>query len=93
VPTADITASPEAAAEPAGALVRERLAACVDRVDCDPVYRWDGEVVADEKAVLLAETTDRQHGALVDRAVELHPYDAPCIERFGEADIQAALAA
>ena len=43
-------------------LVEERLAACVNRVACDSVYRWEGEVVTDDEVVLLAKTTDDRYG-------------------------------
>lgn len=84
MPTVYITAPPEAADDIARTLVEERLAACVNRVGCDSVYRWDGEVHTDEEVILLAKTTDDAYTALKDRVIELHPYDVPCIERFEE---------
>ena len=48
MPTVYITAPPGEAPDIAQTLVAERLAACVNRFDCDSVYRWDGEVHADE---------------------------------------------
>ena len=86
MPTVYITAPPEAAPELARTLVEERLAACVNRLPCDSVYRWDGEIHTDEEVVLLAKTTDERYADLRDRVVELHPYDVPCIERFDESD-------
>ena len=64
-----------------------RLAACVNRLDCRSTYRWEGEVVTDEEEILLAKTTADGVDALVDRIVELHPYDVPCVETFGEEDV------
>lgn len=84
MPTAYVTAPPGAAADIAETLVEERLAACVNTVACDSVYRWEGEVVRDEEVVLLAKTTDATYGELETRVVELHPYDVPCVERFDE---------
>ena len=86
MPTVYITAPPEAAPDLARLLVEERLAACVNRVDCDSVYRWEGEVHADPEVVLLAKTTAESYQALVERVREVHPYDVPCIERFDETD-------
>jgi periplasmic divalent cation tolerance protein len=87
MPTAYITAPPDAADTLARTLVEERLAACVNRLSCDSVYRWDGDLHDDEEVILLAKTTDAAYPALRDRVVELHPHDVPCIERFDEDDV------
>lgn len=92
MPTAYITAPEDAAADLARTLVEERLAACVNRIDCDSVYRWEGEVVTDEEVILLAKTTDDGYDALAARVEERHPYDVPCIERFEETDLLPAFA-
>lgn len=84
MPTAYVTAPPEAAPELAKTLVEERLAACVNRFDCRSTFRWDGDVVAEDEVILLAKTTDAGYGELESRIAELHPYDVPCIERFDE---------
>lgn len=86
MPTAYITAPPNRADAIASTLVEERLAACVNSVDCRSVYRWDGEIVRDEEVVLLAKTTDERYAALESRVEEIHPHDVPCIERFEEID-------
>jgi periplasmic divalent cation tolerance protein len=90
--TVYLTAPPDAAADIARTLVDERLAACVNRIPCQSVYRWEGAVHADDEEVLLAKTTADRYDALVDRAVALHPYDVPCVERFDEADVEGAFA-
>jgi periplasmic divalent cation tolerance protein len=87
MPTIYITVPEEAAEEIAQTLVAERLAACVNSVTCDSIYRWEGEVQTDAEEILLAKTTDERYPDLRDRVVELHPYEVPCIERFDEADI------
>ncbi|WP_276271696.1 divalent-cation tolerance protein CutA [Haloarcula litorea] len=86
MPTAFVTVPPAEADELARTLVEERLAACVNRLDCDSVYRWDGEVHDEGEVVLLAKTTADRYSALVDRVETLHPYEVPCIERFDETD-------
>ncbi len=93
MPTAFVTAPAADADDIAHALVSERLAACVNRVDCDSVYRWEGEVHYDEEVILLAKTTDDRYDQLEARVAELHPYDVPCIERFDESDELPAFAA
>lgn len=90
MPTVYITAPPSAADELAQGLVEHQLAACVNRVDCQSTYRWEGDLVEDTEVILLAKTTDETYPALVDHVHERHPYDVPCIERFDEDDIDAA---
>ncbi|WP_458188973.1 divalent-cation tolerance protein CutA [Haladaptatus sp. NG-WS-4] len=84
MPTAYITAPPDAADTLAELLVETRLAACVNRFPCTSVYRWEGDVVRDEEVVLLAKTTDERWDELVARVETEHPYEVPCIERFDE---------
>ncbi|WP_248896445.1 divalent-cation tolerance protein CutA [Haloplanus halobius] len=80
--TVYVTVPREDASHLARRLVDERLAACVNVVDCQSVYRWDGDVTADDEAILLAKTTDGRYDEMVDRVGEWHPYDVPCIERL-----------
>lgn len=87
MPTAYITAPPDVGAELADLLVEERLAACVNLVECRSTYRWDDEVHRDPEAILLAKTTEARFEDLVDRVEAEHPYDVPCIERFDEAQL------
>ena len=62
------------------ALVRERLAACVNIVDgMRSLYWWDDAVQEDTEAVLIAKTTRARLDSLVERAKALHSYDCPCI--------------
>lgn len=92
VPTAYITAPPEAAADIAETLVEERLAACVNRVDCHSTYRWEGTVHEEPEVILLAKTTGDRFDDLRERVLDLHPHDVPCIERFDEASVLEAFA-
>ena len=87
MPTVYVTAPREAAGDLAGRLVEERLAACVNVVDCESTYRWEGEVHEEPESILLAKTTDEACEALIARVAELHPYDVPCIERFEESHV------
>jgi len=62
----------------AGALVAERLAACVNRLPgIASTYRWQGEVTTDSEHLLLIKTTAARFEALRARLLELHPYDLP----------------
>ncbi len=62
----------------AEALVGERLAACVNRVDgVRSVYRWQGEVERAEECLLIAKTTAACLERLIARTRELHAYSVP----------------
>ena len=87
MPTIYVTAPREDAAAIARELVERRLAACVNTVDCDSTYRWDGEIHHEGESILLAKTTDDRVEALVEAVGELHPYEVPCIERFDETEV------
>ena len=93
MPTVYITAPPDAAEALARDLVDRRLAACVNRVQCQSSYRWEGEVVDDAEVILLAKTTEERYEALAAFVEEAHPHDVPCLERFDEADVLSPFAA
>lgn len=90
MPTVYVTAPREDARDLAESLVEHRHAACVNLLECESVYRWEGDVVADDEAVLLAKTTADAYADLVAFVEEHHPYDVPCIERFDEDDAEPA---
>lgn len=93
MPTAYVTAPRDAAANLAEFLIEERLAACVNVVDCESYYRWDGTVHAgDAEAILFAKTTAERYPDLRDALAAEHPEDVPCIERFDETDVLDAYA-
>ena len=88
MPTIYATAPRDAADDLARFLVEKRLAACVNVVDCDSVYRWEGTLYdGDEEAILFAKTTDERYPDLKRELEAEHPDDVPCIERFDEADV------
>lgn len=86
MPTAYITTPPAVAEEIARTIVEERLAACVNRFECQSIYRWDEEVHAEDEVVLLAKTSMTAWPSLRDRVTALHPHDVPCVELFEETD-------
>jgi periplasmic divalent cation tolerance protein len=68
----------EEAGRIAAALVDEGLAACVNVVErCRSVYRWKGETVVDDEALLMAKTRRTAFEAIARRVSELHSYDVP----------------
>ena len=62
----------------AGALVEQRLAACVNTVDnVVSTYRWQGKVHADDEVLLLIKTTEDRYAALEQAIGTLHGYELP----------------
>jgi periplasmic divalent cation tolerance protein len=88
MPTAYITAPRKAASDLAEFLVEAELAACVNVVDCDSYYRWDGDVYAgSEESILFVKTTKARYPELKAAVEDEHPFDVPCIELFDEIDV------
>jgi periplasmic divalent cation tolerance protein len=68
----------ESARAIARALVGERLAACVNRIDgVASTYRWEGEVRDDGECLLLVKTSAAAYERLAARLTALHPYEVP----------------
>jgi len=87
MPTLYVTAPTDAAEDLATTLVEQRLAACVNRLDCRSTYRWEDEVVTDDEVVLLVKTSGEVVDDAVARIEAEHPHDVPCVERFDEDDV------
>ena len=84
MPTAYVTAPRAAAPELAEVLVEERLAACVNLVECQSTYRWNGAIHHDPESILFVKTSADRYEAMADRLEREHPNDVPCIERIDE---------
>lgn len=62
----------------AAALVREGLAACVNRLAAfRSTYRWQGQVQDEPEVLLLIKTAGHRYGAVEMRLKALHPYAIP----------------
>lgn len=85
--TVYVTVPPGRADDLARTLVEERLAACVNRVDCESTYRWQETVHEDDETILFVKTTAERYEALRERVVDLHPHEVPCVERFEDDDV------
>ena len=74
-----MTASSEKEGEKiAQALVKEKLAACVNVLPATrSIYRWKGEITSEQEVLLLAKTKDRLFEKLKKRVLELHSYEVP----------------
>lgn len=73
-----ITTPPDQGTAIAGALVRNRLAACVQIVDSvTSVYEWEGVLETEPEALLVVKTT-RERVPAISRYLDAHhPYDVP----------------
>lgn len=74
-----ITAAPgEEAQRLAQALVREKLAACVNRIPgVESTYAWEGRIERDAEDLLIIKTRADLFDRLMARVEALHGYDVP----------------
>ena len=71
------TATREDAGKIARALVERRLAACVNLVAIESVYRWKDAVESAEEWLLVIKTTAAAYDHVHAAIKELHTYDLP----------------
>lgn len=68
----------ESAERIAGALVTERLAACVNIVPgIRSVYHWKGTLQSSEEHLLIIKAPSGHYATIQKRLLELHPYELP----------------
>jgi periplasmic divalent cation tolerance protein len=65
------------AARVADLLVAERLAACVQMLPIDSVYRWEGAVRREAETLLLIKTRSALFERATARIRQVHPYTVP----------------
>jgi periplasmic divalent cation tolerance protein len=58
-------------------LVEEKLAACVQMMPIDSVYRWEGKVQNEGEVLLLIKTRTALFDAAMARIKAKHPYTVP----------------
>ncbi|XP_009778646.1 protein CutA, chloroplastic [Nicotiana sylvestris] len=62
----------------AGSIVKEKLAACVNRVPgVESVYEWEGEVQTDSEELLIIKTRESLLEALTEHVKANHEYEVP----------------
>jgi periplasmic divalent cation tolerance protein len=71
------TAAPEQAPLIAQALVRERLAACVNILPVRSVYRWKSRVFDEKENLLIIKTREEKADAAIAAVKKMHSYDVP----------------
>jgi len=60
------------------ALIEERLAACVNLLKgVRSLFLWKGSLTEDQEILMLIKTRRSIFPKLMDRVVELHPYQVP----------------
>jgi len=76
-----VTTKDEAEAKAiAGAVVRERLAACANIPGAiESIYWWQGKVCEGREAALILKTSAERKAELIERILELHSYSCPCV--------------
>lgn len=68
----------EAGKKLAESIVKERLAACVNRVPgIESVYEWKGEIQTDSEELLIIKTRESLLGALTEHVKANHEYEVP----------------
>jgi periplasmic divalent cation tolerance protein len=73
----------EEAREISGALVQEKLVACVNMISgVRSIYWWKGKVCDDQEWLLIMKTRTSLVPTLQDRIRELHSYETPEIIAF-----------
>ena len=63
-------------------LLEKHLAACVNMFPIESAYWWEGAIVEDREAVLIAKTVANRCDALERHVLALHSYSVPCILRL-----------
>jgi periplasmic divalent cation tolerance protein len=59
-------------------LVKEGLAACVNRIPrVESVFRWQGKICRQREALMVVKTTSKQFEKLSKRVKQLHTYTVP----------------
>lgn len=71
------TGTREEAGKIARSLVERRLAACVNVVETESVYRWKEAVESAEEWLLLIKTTAEAFAQVQAAIQDLHTYDLP----------------
>lgn len=86
--------SPEEARRIGEALVRERLAACVNMFPgMISIYEWDDRVDSDEETAMIIKTQGRLADEVMERVKALHSYDTPAFLVFPVSGSSEAFAA
>ncbi len=73
------TNNEEEAKKIAGALVKQKLAACVNMHPIGSVYMWEGRAENEREIALSIKTTTSAVGSVMECIRDLHSYDLPAV--------------
>ncbi len=69
------------------AIVKDRLAACVNILPAmRSIYEWEGAVEQANEVVMIVKTTANNVQACQEAILSLHEYDCPCILQIPVSD-------
>jgi periplasmic divalent cation tolerance protein len=71
------TAPPADSSDIARVLLKERLAACVNRYPVNSTFWWEGKVVSEDEFLMVIKTEKHLFDAVERIIEEMHPYDIP----------------
>jgi len=71
------TCGAETAAKIAEALVRDALAACVQKLPIESTYRWRGQIETTQEVLLLIKIKSADYAAVEQAIRALHDYAIP----------------
>lgn len=75
-----ITTSNQIEAEKiAEALIKEKLAACVNYFPIKSIFRWKGKIQKENEIAMIVKTKAKLVDKITKRVKEIHSYETPCI--------------
>ncbi len=63
-------------------LVEEKLVACTNVFPIQSMYPWEGKIQSESEYVSILKTFPGLKDKVVDRMIQLHEYEVPCILSF-----------
>lgn len=74
-------------------LLAEKLIACANILGSSTsLYPWEGNIEEAQEMVVLLKTVAEKKEAVMQRVVQLHPYDIPCVFELGVGAVHPAFA-
>lgn len=59
------------------AVLKEKLAACIQTTDISSHYTWNGSICHDKEILVLFKTSDCNYNELKEIIKSMHPYETP----------------
>ncbi|MGQ9674980.1 MAG: divalent-cation tolerance protein CutA [Chloroflexota bacterium] len=69
-------------------LLEQRLVACVNIFPIQSAHWWEGQIVEDEEAVLIAKTVNRNFETVQRAVLARHSYTVPCVIKLSVASAE-----